>query len=145
ILKFLAANDYDKRDLPFFGIFKLLVEFDSLMIELTADAVFPQDTGQLKGGLAFFFSQVEEENIRAGLHFFRKSIQLFQHIINTVNPKADAYARDAGYAKQTRKVVVAAAAPDAAHLHIERLHFKDGTGVIVQPSGQGKVYLNRQI
>ena len=71
-------------------------------------------------------------------------IELVEHIEDAVGSERDAYPRHTRQAEYAREVVVTAATRDAAYLHVERLDFEYGAGIVVEATGQSQIDFERR-
>src|SRR6186713_517306 len=113
-LQLFGAQDDGKGDAFFLCIFELLVEFRVFVVEFAGHAPGPELPYQSKGGPGFGIAQVEEEDLGARVDIRGKELQLFHHVIDPVDSEGDTHSGNAGNTEESREIVIAAAAADAA-------------------------------
>ena len=124
------------------GIGHLLLHLHRIGIHLRGNARTARGGGQAQamGGLSL--SEVDEQQLCAGLSGGRIKVELGQHVVDAVGTERDAHAAESRHTEDARQVIVAATARDGTDLHVECLHLKDAPRVIVQAAGQRQVKFN---
>ena len=64
-----------------------------------------------------------------------------EHIVDAVSSKRDTNATESGHTEDTCQVVISSSTCYAAYLHVKGFHFKYGSGIIVESTGQCQVKL----
>ena len=109
------------------------------MEQLAGYAVLAQLLHQFQALPGLCFTKVEEKDLCACSDVIGHQAQFFHHVINAVYTKGDAYTGNTIHTKHTGEVIISSATTDAAHLHTNGLHFKNGSGIVVQSPGEGEV------
>ena len=133
------ADKGDERNLLGVGITHLLLHLHAVRVDFGTDACLTHLLKCLQAIVGFRRTKVDEEEHGGADSRLRVEIELVEDIEDAVCTKGDTHTRKPWHSEDAREVVVASSTCDGTNLHVERLHFEDGTCVVVESTSQGEV------
>ena len=138
----ILTDDGDERNGFGVSITHLLLHLGGIGVDFGTNTGGTKLGKQRQAEVRLSLAKVDEEHLGGIDRLLGIEIKLVEHVENAVCSKRDAYTTETWHAEDTCEVIVSATTRDGAYLHIEGLHFENGTRVVVQTTSQRQVEFN---